>query len=350
MNDRLHAREGMDGPSDLLAAVPHLIGFYPAESLIVLTFHDVHTEPHVNTAIRMDLPNQGEYDCIIARVMPALLADSDIEGVVAIVTTTVDKHAGHCLPHAELVTRLARRCGELAVPLLQAFWTPEFRADAPWGSYADPRLSGTIADPATSALAVASALAGEVTYGSRAEMTNLLSPQHDEDTAARWSAALDALTEHPTTGTDSEQCAAQHRLVLDTIQALAEGGEVDEDILIRVLHAIGDIRIRDAVFTTALGPHSRAAERLWITLIRSAPTGPEVVEAAVLLTFSAYVRGHGTLAAIAAERALHADPDHTLARLLAQAMACGIGPNEIALIAHAATEPGPDHSPLGSQP
>ncbi|MEB3372439.1 DUF4192 domain-containing protein [Saccharopolyspora mangrovi] len=336
MNDR-HVR--LDGPSDLLAAVPHLVGFYPVDSVIVLTFHDIHARPRLAAAMRLDVPRPAVYDRFLATVQPPLLADPDVDGVIAVVTTAAGDLAAEGLPHHGLVSRLATLCSEIGVPLLQAFWTPEFRAGAPWGSYADPLVTGTVADPSASALGVVAALAGEVTYSSLPEMTELLAPQLDEASAARWRTALDTLTDQTTTATTGEYDNAAHRLVLETIHALAEGGEVCEDILIRVLHAISDQRIRDAVFRTALGPHARAAEGLWITLMRCAPTGPEVVEAAVLLTFSAYMRGHGTLAALALERALHIDPDHSFARLLNQALSYGIPPDKLAPIADA--EPNP---------
>ncbi|WP_461155616.1 DUF4192 domain-containing protein [Saccharopolyspora tripterygii] len=329
----------LDSPGDLLAAVPHLVGFYPVDSVIVLTFRDIHTQPRLAAAMQLDVPSPAVYEGFVAAVRPPLLADAGVEGVIVIVTTAAGDLAIEGLPHHALVSRLATLCSEVGVPLLQAFWTPQFRAGAPWGSYADPLATGTVADPSSSALGVVAALTGEVTYASLREMTALLAPQHDEGSAARWRAALDALTDQTTAATTGEQTAVGYRLVLETIQVLAEGGAVGEDILIRVLHAIGDKQIRDTVFRTALGPHARAAEGLWITLMRCTPTGPEVVEAAVLLTFSSYVRGDGTLAAIAVERALHLDPDHCFARLLDQALSYGIPPDRIAALAH--TNPTP---------
>ncbi|WP_406690535.1 DUF4192 domain-containing protein [Saccharopolyspora sp. ID03-671] len=336
---RHRSNEDREDPGALLAAVPHLIGYYPSESLIVLTFHNVHTRPELVAGILVDLPDPDGYDHTIAKLITPLLADPEISGVIAIITTPT--RTDEDLPHRELVTRLAHECGEISVPVLQALWTPGFRTDAPWISYADPLSSGTIDDPTASPFALASMVAGETTYSSRDEVVNLLQSRCDEATAARWNAELDSLTEHSLNDTGSDRQDVERQLVLDTIVALHHGGEVTESVLIRVLHAIGDVEVRDAVLSTALGRYSRAAERLWITLIRSAPPCREVVEATVLLAFSAYTRGHGALAAIALERALDTDPDHTLTRLLTQATALGITPDDLAVIAYT-TPPGPE--------
>ncbi len=78
-----------------------------------------------------------------------------------------------------------------------------------------------------------------------------------------------------------------------------------------------------------LGEHAQAAENLWITLVRKAPA-PELAEVATLLAVSTYVRGEGALAHIAIERALDADPAHTLADLIRHTLDSGIPPSEFA--------------------
>jgi len=71
-----------------------------------------------------------------------------------------------------------------------------------------------------------------------------------------------------------------------------------------------------------------AAEQLWAWLTRATPA-PEVAEPAVLLAFSALLRGNGALAAAALGRARQAYPGHRLTTLFETALAGGVKPGQM---------------------
>src|SRR5690606_20177596 len=82
--------------------------------------------------------------------------------------------------------------------------------------------------------------------------------------------------------------------------------------------ALSDGKIRDACLATASPPNTplaHQAARLWQCLARALPD-PERAEAACLAAFAAYQAGDGTLARIALDVALQANPSHVLAGLL----------------------------------
>jgi hypothetical protein len=104
-------------------------------------------------------------------------------------------------------------------------------------------------------------------------------------------------------------------------------GMVDEDVVSLCL-ALSDPTLRDAGLSFALGKRAVAAERLWSVLVTESPD-PEAAEPAVLLAFSALVRGDGALANVALERAQQAWPGHRLSSMLLGGLAAGVAPGEL---------------------
>src|SRR6185437_13224559 len=87
-----------------------------------------------------------------------------------------------------------------------------------------------------------------------------------------------------------------------------------------------DMRVRDDAWARMDPQYSEAHQLLWTTLLRVLPT--EFVPApAALLAFVSWQAGDGALATIAIERALDADPDYTMALLIADALHAGLPPS-----------------------
>ena len=101
-----------------------------------------------------------------------------------------------------------------------------------------------------------------------------------------------------------------------------------------------DRDVRDRALGLATGVDAAAAEILWTECTRRAPA-PLDVAPATLLAVSAWLRGDGAMANVALMRALATEPEYSLARLLAEALARGIAPAELrATIAGGAARPG----------
>jgi hypothetical protein len=82
------------------------------------------------------------------------------------------------------------------------------------------------------------------------------------------------------------------------------------------------------VLGLALGADAVPAERLWTECTRRAPA-PLDAAPATLLAVSAWLRGDGTLAAIALARARDSDPGYTLAGLLGEALDACVPPEQL---------------------
>ncbi|GAA4614232.1 DUF4192 domain-containing protein [Saccharopolyspora hordei] len=359
MATRLNTTVSLTDPADVLAAVPHMLGFHPTDSLVVLTLHDVASTPKFGVTLRTDLPCSMKLCGFGERLLSGPLSRQRVEGVVLVVVGTEphaeacdDNCAGACRrpllngpdadgagtgpPHADLIDVLRDSFERAGIVLVHALWAPEIQAAAPWQCYSEPECSGEIPDPKSSPVAAALAATGAVTFGSRDELRALVAPESPE-AVARWSAKLDVLAEERMDTDDPHRVARDVQLVLAAVQRAANGSALTEDDQLRVLLAVSDTRVRDIALSTALGETAGAAEELWLTLVRRAPAA-ELPEVAALLAFSAYVRGEGALCNAALERIEQTQPDHHLGTLLRQAVDTGLPPTDLAVIARDAAE------------
>ncbi len=92
-----------------------------------------------------------------------------------------------------------------------------------------------------------------------------------------------------------------------------------------VLDALTDIQVRDEL---VIRSDEAPTTWTWCTLLPYAPPA-WVAPVATLAAFAAYQPGHSILARSALTRALNADPDYTLARLLYRAMEMAMSPQDI---------------------
>ena len=308
----------LSDPSELIAAVPHLLGFHPHDSVVVLTLHG----RNLGLTLRADLvapdlaPRLAEQLLLpIARAQPTGVALVVVGGAAG---------ADDDLPHRALVHALSEVLAGAGLAVMLAAWTTETKAGASWRCYDDAVRTGTVADPATSPLAAATVAAGAVTFASREEMTELLTAD-DPVALQRRAALLDvADAEHPMSARLVKQRIAQLRQLH---QAAVAGDVVLSDrLLAEVAAALCDHRVRDACLPWCLGSGAVAAERLWLALVRATPA-PERAEPAALLALTAYLRGDGALAGVALDTAQQACPHHSLSGLLRAALDGGLPPD-----------------------
>ncbi|WP_019853516.1 DUF4192 domain-containing protein [Actinopolyspora mortivallis] len=333
----------LSDPAEFVAAIPHLIGFYPSESVVVTTLHDTEETTRVGMTARIDLPStRRSSEVATALVRGPVVRDAPTAAVVTVVggaspqehippvPTSPEGGDGRGLPRRELVEAFGAALEEEGIRLVQALWTPEVRAGGVWYRYTDGR-GGTVPDPGSSPVAALLAVSGAVTFPNREELAASIAPESQE-TLARWSARLNLLQDEadPHRGL-ADMCVADVEAVFAAIRRTEHGEPLTEEDLLRVLVALSDYRVRDLAMGTALTSRARAAEQLWFTLVRKAPE-PEVADVAVLLAFSAYLRGDGALANVALERAERTRPAHRLGELLRRALDAGVGPDTLSEI------------------
>ncbi|MPY78822.1 MAG: DUF4192 family protein [Actinophytocola sp.] len=338
----------LTGVGDTLAAIPHLLGFHPTDSVVLLSGTERGTP--LSRTLRGDLPPDHLIG-VAAHDITASLAEDDISSALLVVIGGQDGGGGlggetngcganrnadgdgnkdgnpngDMLPFARLVDAVRRDLVELGVTEVAAYWVPELAGGARYRCYDDPACTGVMSDPASSVLGAELASRGYVTYGSRAELAALLAPDSEPRVARR----EELIETKRAAGAGSWPLACRLAAVRDGLSAARSGNPTLSDSHIAMLAiALADVEVRDACLATALPPDSElaaAAAALWQALTRALPT-PERAIPACLAGYAAYMSGDGALAAIAFSAALDADPDHVLAGLLDQALRHGFAP------------------------
>ena len=120
---------------------------------------------------------------------------------------------------------------------------------------------------------------------------------------------------------------AGREAVRAAISIYRHGGQItDHDQLAWLTVTIADLRVRDDAWARMDPRHRADHQRLWTDLVRHA-CEPYVPAPASLLAFTAWQSGDGALANVAIERALAADPEYSMAHLIGQALDAGLPPS-----------------------
>lgn len=319
-NQRPHVT--IDRPDDLLASVPHLLGFHPTESLVVLGLDG--TAPNsVRVALRSDLPPPTQMRDLARHL---LLPLAQHEATAAILIVVGGRMPVDDLPHRELLARCESVLVDSGFEVAHQLWMSGAAAGRPWRCYDDFACAGVLPDPGDTALAAAVTESGLITYERREDIEAALAPD-PPDVLARRSERLNHLTDTAEPGIDTVRAGLAAVRAAMAAAATTPPALSDDDV-VRLAGALADHRIRDTCLDFDELPDVAAAERLWTALARATPI-PERAEAACLLAFSAYARGDGALAGIALTAAEAADPGHRLSGLLRSALSLGLEPAKL---------------------
>jgi hypothetical protein len=314
---------------DLIAAIPHLIGFPPEES-VVLVSHRGEDGLSIDRTMRVDLPpRHGIYDQ--ARYLTEVFARKDDFGVMLVIVGR-RRDGPEDLVHTELVATFQALLLEAGVPRVHALWTPEIVTGAPWECYDDIGCEGVLPEIRYSELAAAKASVGLVTFESREAKEGTLSPA-DEAAIERRSLLLNAVyDEFGPLGESGEAVEGSCRVVRAALAQAKRGClELTDEQAVELAVALANTRVRDAGLALAVPPESeeaKNAETLWLALVRGLPA-PERADAAALLGYSAFLRHDTVLAGMAFDNALAADPNHMLANLLRLSMERQVRPEQM---------------------
>lgn len=309
MTPAAHVR--LTGCADVLTMIPYLLGFTPTES-VVLVGLSAGSPRRVRLAVRLDLSACDM--STVAQAASVLRANDVATLAVVVVASRPDDLAA--VPFRARVDRVAAVCAAASLSVVSAIWAAELAPGAPWACYLDPACGGRLPDPTASASAAAFTATGAVTFADRDELTELVRPDPPE-LLARRSAQIVAM---------AGDCVP-YRVVADAVERARAGRfPTDDAELARLALTLARPGCRDRAAALAATDTSGSAETLWLVLTRALPD-PYRAEPACLAAIAAAVRGNGALANVAVAAALQASPRHTLARLLDQAMRCGIAPD-----------------------
>ena len=309
----LHLRTAVD----VLATVPYVFGFHPRDSVVLLGL----------AGARLVVQARADAD---AGVPPGALADqlTDLllrQPVDAVVLVGYGPAALVTPPLAALRERLGR-AGIPVRDVLRAdrgrYWSDACR---------DPDCcpaDGTRYDPAATVVAAQATVAGLVAWPSRDDLVRGYEPVDGPPAAAMAAATgrahrrlADLAGPGPAVGTVR---LAARRAVRTAVARYRAGDRVDDDAAAWLCVLLDRVPVRDDAGGPTTADPTGYGE-LWRDLTRRAVPGL-VPAPATLAGLAAWCRGEGTVAVIALDRALAADPGYRLALLLRQALAAGLPP------------------------
>lgn len=321
------SRVRLDGPAGLAAALPLLVGFQPRESVVVIGV--TGRRDRVRLTLRVDLPPPG-VAAPLAEVFAGHLGSAGATAALLVVVTE-EPDAGAALPRADLVEEFRAALGRVRIDVHDAlcvrgghWWSylcTEPRCCPPAGTPVRPELAGV--------LAAAMVAEGRVVHADRADLVATLAPHPVADPAASASRFAAAGAEaRRRLGTAAGRRAAVEEIAAAVTARIGWPAPVGQEQTVRFCVALARTEVRDACLRWLRTDAADAAEGLWLELLRAAAP-PYAAAPATLLALHAYARGDGTLARIAADRALADEPGHTLARMVHDLLDRGVRPAEI---------------------
>jgi Domain of unknown function (DUF4192) len=320
----------LSSPSDVLAAVPHLLGFHPAQSLVVIGAGG--TRDRIELGFRYDLPDPPDAQATqrIAGHAVAVLAQRRAATVIA-----VGYGQGRLVTPLMDAFSAAARTGGLAIRELLRV------EDGRYWSYVCGDVNccpaeGVAFDSRSHPVAAAMSAAGLGAYPDRASLARTLAPLTGERARARDQATQRACARAAALAEKAPRRGGSplrlvigegRRAVREAIACYRDGGRItDDDQAAWLVISLANLPVRDDAWARMDPGHRDAHRRLWTDLVRAAASA-WVPPAAALLAFTAWQCGDGALAGIAIDRALAADPDYSMALLLRDILDAGVPPS-----------------------
>lgn len=312
-------------PSDVASAIPHLLGFQPAESVVAVSLRG--RRMRMAFTVRLDLPtSKEEHDYAVRTVAGAMRRDGAAEVLLFVYTETT--HAEEGLPFMGLVDAMA---DALSMPVREAFLVS---GDRIWNyGCADPQCcpaDGRRLDPTTQgalALSAASTLLGRAVLPDRKTAVGCVQPV----------GGLTAVSMHQAIArvagrfADSDGVlvrAEVRRLWAELLERYREPpATVTHDEAAAVALGLHFVELRDEVLQE-IDDRDDAHERLLLDLVRLAQP-PADAPVCTVLACAAYLAGNGVVAGAALDRALRTDADYSLAHLLDDALISQIHPRDL---------------------
>jgi hypothetical protein len=301
---------------DLLALIPYTLGFTPEDSLVLVTLGKDAAPFHA----RIDLPDvPADLPDVVAPLVVAARRNAAANAMVVVYTED------ECLAEeaADLLVDALSSGGVECLVSLRA----DGRRWYPLGlDHLDPRsLVGVPYDTRDHELTSRAVLDGRVTFRNRSELAESLAatdPDEVEEVLAAHG-CFEPLAE----GAPRRLLAAEAAwLAKGVTRQLHGAAPFSAAEVARALRAVARQEVRDVVWCAITREEAAAHVRVWRDVVRRSPE-ELVAPAAGLLAFAAWLAGDGALAWCAIDRSLRSDPDHTLARLVAQALEGAVPPS-----------------------
>ena len=326
----LRCRVRIGSAEGILAVVPHLLGFKPADSLVMLGIGGPHDR--IRLAFRYDLPDPPDEELAgdIAEHAIAVLRRQHLGMAIA-----VGYGSGAAVtPVMDAIVPALREAGIGVQDALRVeggrYWS--YVCEDPECCLPDGMPFDTAGHPASATLAAA----GLTVRADRAALAGTIAPVGEVASSMR--AAVGRARRRAGELIDLAAAAdggdpflpvadAGRRSVKQVITRYRRGGRLtDHEEMAWLGVTLADLRVRDDAWARMDPGFHEAHQRLWVDLVRHLPT-EYVAAPAALLAFTAWQGGEGALASVAIERALQANSEYSMALLIADALHAGLPPS-----------------------
>lgn len=321
-------------PADILGVLPLRLGFHPTESLVVVCLEGRRQRDRL--VMRIDLA-PPEHDEQLAREMADRALHAGASSVVVVCYTDAPAD-GDGLARSGLVDALVERSGANGMSVHEALLVRQGR----WWSYhctnpaccppSGSPLPAELTGPA-SHYAAESVVHGRVVLADRATLVRSIEPPDSQVSQAVRAQAADAADESLLAVIARDGVGAAGGLAVSTLRRLAGDWaagrrELTPEDAALVALGLRDRTARDEAMTLVLD-HD---EGLLIALLTDLVRRVDDLDAApvcTVLAWAACAGGRGALAAVAAERALRAEPDYEMAHLVLEGLGRMVTPVDI---------------------
>jgi hypothetical protein len=315
------------GPADIVAAVPYMVGFEPADSLVVVALRG--RRGRVALTMRVDLPPPEWAEECAGQLIGHLKRHRAERAVIAVYPASEGpRHPAVRAVSDALTDRLERaRIGIVEAVCVHAGRWWSLTCTVP---DCCPPDGTPIERDGTSTVDAAMVVEGRAVLPSREALASTLNPVAGLAGKAAGYALIrveSSLVDRIWSGRRAEVAAESLALLRAAVQRRQETpmATLGVDEAARLIVGLDDVPVRDEVLTWFDGEEGAAAVGVLRELVRHAPPPFDVVPLTVFAWLS-YLRGDGVIAGIAVDRALDADPTYNLARLLSDALDAALDP------------------------
>jgi Domain of unknown function (DUF4192) len=320
-------------PKEFLPVVPHLVGFMPESSLVVIGL--APPRDRVRVTLRYDLPEPPDED-VIADLAAHAVGVLSAQRLAAAIAVGYGLEA-LVIPVAGELLNATHQAGIELYDILRVedgrYWS--YRCDdeaccpaagVPFDATTPPALAAALAAGKSPVLAGRAGVAARVAPigGIAAESMRQATRRAEQHVAL----LLAKVRKSARIGAARRMIAAEGLAAVGQMIARYRGGGTftsDYEIA-RITVALRDLRVRDDAWARMDPAHAEAHLRLWIDVTRRAQPRYAAAPAA-LLAFVAWQSGDGALANVALDRALADDAAYSMALLLRQVIGAGAPPS-----------------------
>lgn len=319
-------RLALSSPDSLLAAIPHLLGFPPRNSVVLVGLADDGSgRQMIRLVQRLDRPDARQSAARLADLAVAASDPMAASGSTAVVVAVFgDEHPSYSgyLPATGLVDQMVGALEERDLWVKDALFTD---GASRWSytcqnSACCPIDGVPIADELRTMIAAEFAGAGSAMAPSRQALVDEVAPD---------AASIEQVTALiSTNATQAADLEAWRDAAIEQISGLRSDRAPSPQTLAAVIAGLQDIRVRDTALWDMAHDSTKWASTLsgLTAALRGAPEG-HAAPVATTLAIQHWTRGDGARANACLDRATADDPDYSLASMVGTAIGRGLPPS-----------------------